>query len=145
MTIDAKTLVARNGHLLSKAAPTPQQRWQASVAERRFKQRNFLTLESERLHVVDLCIKHTCELLETNATALLGPSRAAKLVDKRHIAMTVAYELSGLGTAPLARIFKRKCHTSILYAQTRVNTDYALRRSADRVTEAVQRELKPAK
>lgn len=138
---DAKTLVASNGHLLAAAAPTPRQLWLAKVAQRRFERKHFFALESERLHVVDLCIKHTCELLTVTDTALLGKSRIAKLVDKRHIAMTVAYELSGLGTWKLARLFKRKCHSNILYAQKRVNTDKGLRQQTDCVAGAVNKEL----
>lgn len=115
--------------------------WKKSKAERRFKQRHSFTLEAEQRYVVDCCVIETCEQFHVTMTALFGTRRFRHLINGRHIAMTVAYELSGLSSIVLGVKFQRG-HDMILWAQNRVNSDRGLRKQADEVIRAVKKQLR---
>lgn len=140
MTPYAERLIAMHSGLIQPGAAM----WKKVQAERRFKKRHFFALESEKQHVADLCLNTTCGLggaWSTWKRLILGKSRRKPIVNTRHIAMCVAYELSGLSTIALGKLFNRG-HDMILHAQKRVNTSRDLREQADRVSRAVKKELR---
>lgn len=129
-------LIAMHSNLIQPGAAL----WKKAQAERRFKKRHFFALESEKLWVAGLCVWWACGNNQMQCF-VFGKSRRKPIVAKRHIAMCVAYELSGLSTIALGKLFNRG-HDMILHAQRRVNTSKDLRDQADRVSRAVKKELR---
>lgn len=127
-------LVAMHRHLIQPAM------WKKAQAERRFKRRHTFTLEADQRYVAELCIEKTCVVCDCSRSAIMCKHRLKVFTDPRHVAMTVAYEMSGLSSIVLGVKFNRD-HTMILYAQERVNNDKTLRAQADKVVRAVKREL----
>lgn len=67
--------------------------------------------------IASLCIDVACDYFGVTRQAMLSRARPAALCWPRHVAMTVAYELTALSTNRLAFIFHRVDHVTILHAQ----------------------------
>lgn len=66
--------------------------------------------------IASLCIDVACKYFDVTRADMLSRARTARLCWPRHVAMTVAWELSGLSTNQLAAIFHRANHVTILHA-----------------------------
>lgn len=67
--------------------------------------------------IANVCIDVACDYFQVTREAIMGRSRPANLCWPRHVAMSLAYELSGLSTNALKVIFNRGDHATILHAQ----------------------------
>lgn len=134
---DAPRLIAMHSNLIQPGAAM----WKKAQAERRFKKQHAVTLKLEKWQIAALCLDTACDVLEISLWKILGKRRIKHWKDCRHIAMCVAYELSGMSTIQLGEIFNRG-HDMILHAQKRVNLSKELREQADRVSRAVRKELR---
>lgn len=74
------------------------------------------------------CIDVAADYFGVTRKAILSRARPAKLCWPRHVAMTVAWELSGLSTTKLATIFNRKDHVTVLHAHKVVMANVDVRR-----------------
>lgn len=81
--------------------------------------------------IASLCIDVACEYFDVTRADILSRARPASLCWPRHVAMTVAWELSGLSSNQLAAIFNRKDHVTILHAHRVVTSDVDIRRRND--------------
>jgi chromosomal replication initiator protein len=66
--------------------------------------------------IASLCIDVACQYFNVTRADMLSRARPARLCWPRHVAMTVAWELTGLSTIRLATIFNRKDHVTVLHA-----------------------------
>lgn len=76
--------------------------------------------------IASLCIDVAADYFGVTRQAILSRARPAKLCWPRHVAMTAAWELSGLSTTKLAPIFNRKDHVTVIHAHKVVtaNVDF---------------------
>lgn len=81
--------------------------------------------------IAHLCIDVACEYFGVTRAAMLSRARPARLCWPRHVAMTVAWELSGLSSNQLKTIFNRKDHVTVLHAHRVVTGNVDVRRKID--------------
>lgn len=81
--------------------------------------------------LASLCIDVACDYFKVTRQAMLSRARPAALCWPRHVAMTAAWELSGLSTTKLAPIFNRKDHVTLLHAHRVVTSNIDVRRKID--------------
>jgi chromosomal replication initiator protein len=72
---------------------------------------------------------------------LLSASTKQSLAWPRHIAMSMAYAYSGLGTPEIARLFNREDHSTISHACRRVRNEEATSKAQARVVECVRQRV----
>ena len=71
---------------------------------------------------------------------LCGPSRSRNLVQGRQIAMYLCRELTDLSLPKIGQQFGNRDHTTVMYANNRVRSDLAERRSTfNTITELTNR------
>lgn len=78
--------------------------------------------------LASLCIDVACDYFGVTRQAMLSRARPAALCWPRHVAMTVAYEITSLSTMQLAKIFHRKDHVTILHAHRVVTSNVDVNR-----------------
>lgn len=81
--------------------------------------------------IASLCIDVTADYFGVTRKAILSRARPAMLCWPRHVAMTVAYELTTLSTPRIAFIFNRADHATILHAQRVVRGAIDIHRRSD--------------
>lgn len=78
--------------------------------------------------IASLCIDVACDYFDITRKEMLSRARPARLCWPRHVAMTVAWELSGLSSNQLKTIFNRKDHVTVLHAHRVVTGNVDMRR-----------------
>lgn len=78
--------------------------------------------------IASLCIDVAAVYFGVTRAEILSRARPARLCWPRHVAMTAAWELSGLSTTKLAPIFNRKDHVTVLNAHKVVTANIDVRR-----------------
>lgn len=73
--------------------------------------------------IASLCIDVAADYFSVTREEILSRARPARLCWPRHVAMTAAWELSGLSTTKLAPIFNRKDHVTVLHAHRVVTSN----------------------
>lgn len=78
-----------------------------------------------RLASIAECKQFACAFYNVPASELVSNNRATSVVKVRHMAIRLAYELSGMSTTVIAKNFGGRDHTTIMYACRRVDAAYA--------------------
>ena len=84
--------------------------------ERLIIQRFPQSVKAHRVVIVETIQNIVADEFNIALDYLLSERRPQAVVWPRHIAMALAYEFSGLATNPLAKLFNRLDHNTILYA-----------------------------
>jgi chromosomal replication initiator protein len=66
--------------------------------------------------IANLCIDVAADYFAVTRAQLLSRARPAWLCWPRHVAMILAYDITGLSTTQVAAIFNRRNHVTILHA-----------------------------
>lgn len=103
------------------------------------------SIAAQRLFIVETIQNIVCEEFDLRLEYLNSDKRIASLCWPRHIAMSLAYEYSGVSSKKLAPLFNRDDHATILHAcevvRNRVGSDKGMARDVNRIRERIRAAL----
>ena len=103
------------------------------------------TVHARKILIVETVQDLVCKEYAVTKEFMLGEKRKAYIVWVRHVAMCLAYEMSGLSSTQLAPLFNRDDHGTILHAQRQVETremgDIKIRRELNRIRSRINERL----
>ena len=91
------------------------------------------TIHLQRVFTAELIQNIVSMEFNISKDTLLGTRRLAQWTWPRHVAMSLAYQMTGLSTQELATLFNRDNHVSILYAVRRVNAETSTKDTPSRL------------
>lgn len=128
--------------LVMSAEPNPV--WAARQQLLAIEKLHFFALASERSHLLDLIFDAVEARLHISRAVLLTRCRHQRMAEVRQVAAAVAYEMTGLSSLKLGKVFKRN-HSTILYSMQEVNRRPELRMQANEIIRNVSATIKKEK
>lgn len=85
------------------------------------------TIKARQIFIVDTCQAITAREFDLQKEIITSRQKRESYTWPRHVAMFLAYELTGMGQTPLAKLFNRDDHGTIFYAISRVRHEISRR------------------